>query len=168
MNVNTIKTFFLFVFLILLQVWVLNHVHIGGLATPLLYVYFILKLSVNTRNSVILVAFAMGLAVDILNNTPGMNALAATVAGFLRYYVLNLFSPKDEEFIVPSIGTMGLGAFFRYTTTVVLIHQIALFCVEAFSFFSPLLLILKVVCSTVLTLVLIFALEVVRFDHIKR
>ncbi|MDR2627276.1 MAG: rod shape-determining protein MreD [Dysgonamonadaceae bacterium] len=169
MNVNTIKAFFLFIFLILLQVWVLNHVHVRGLATPLLYVYFILKLSSgNTRSSVLFASFAIGLVMDIFNNTPGMNALASTVAGFLRYYVLNLFSSKEEKSFIPSTGTMGMGAFSCYAAVVILLHHIALFCVEAFSFFSPLMLMLKIVCSSVLTLVLVFAMDAIRFDRVKR
>jgi hypothetical protein len=63
---------------------------------------------------------------------------------------------------------MGMGAFVRYAVVVVLIHHITLFCVEAFSFFSPLLLILKIVCSATLTLVLVFALETIGFDRVRR
>jgi rod shape-determining protein MreD len=169
MNVNTIKAIFLFIFLLFLQVWVLNRIHVGGFATPLLYIYFILKLSSgNTRSSVILAAFAIGLALDIFNNTPGMNALASTVAGFFRYYVLNLFSSREEDTFIPSSGTMGMGAFMRYAAVVILLHHITLFCMEAFSFFSLSVLILKIICSSALTLILIFALEATQLNPEKK
>ena len=38
-----------FVFLVLLQVLVLNHVHILGYATPMLYIYYILILNAELR-----------------------------------------------------------------------------------------------------------------------
>ena len=44
-----------FVFLVLLQVLVLNHVHILGYATPMLYIYYILILNAETpRKSLLL------------------------------------------------------------------------------------------------------------------
>jgi rod shape-determining protein MreD len=162
MNLNTIKNGLLFVVLILLQVCILNHIHIGGVATPLPYIYFVLKLSSkSSRSSVILWSFALGLGIDIFNNTPGLNALATTVAGFLRYYVLTLFASREEDAFIPSAGTMRMGAFMRYAAMIVLLQHITLFGVEAFSFFSPWLLILKITCSAALTLVMLFALEAV-------
>ena len=68
-----------FIGLVLLQVLILNNVHIAGYATPFLYIYFILKFSSGTsRNELMLWAFFFGLTIDIFSDTPGMNA-AATV-----------------------------------------------------------------------------------------
>ena len=54
-----------FVGLVLLQVLVLNNVHIAGYATPFLYIYFILKFSSGTsRNELMLWAFFFGLTGD--------------------------------------------------------------------------------------------------------
>lgn len=65
------------VFLVLLQVLVLNYVHIGQYATPLFYIYFILKFHTDTgRKELMLWSFAIGLCIDIFSNTPGMNAAA--------------------------------------------------------------------------------------------
>lgn len=48
-----------FVFLVLLQVLVLNHVHILGYATPMLYIYYILVLNAEIpRKSLLLQAFS--------------------------------------------------------------------------------------------------------------
>lgn len=55
-----------FVGLTLLQVLILNHVQIGGYATPFLYIYFILMLNSDTsRNEQLLWAFFLGLTIDI-------------------------------------------------------------------------------------------------------
>ena len=48
--------------LVLLQVLVLNHVHILGYGTPFLFIYFILKYNSGVgRNVLMLWAFALGL-----------------------------------------------------------------------------------------------------------
>ena len=55
-----------FIGLVLLQVLILNNVHIAGYATPFLYIYFILKFASGTsRNELMLWAFFFGLTIDI-------------------------------------------------------------------------------------------------------
>ena len=68
-----------FLALALLQVLVLNRMHVAGYATPFFFIYFILKFNSRVgRNVLMLWAFALGLTVDVFGNTPGMNAAAAT------------------------------------------------------------------------------------------
>ena len=61
MIINYIHRIGWFVGLILLQVLILNNVHIAGVATPFLYVYFILKFNSGTsRNELMVWGFCMG------------------------------------------------------------------------------------------------------------
>lgn len=74
-----------FVGLVLLQVLILNNVHIAGYATPFLYIYLILKFNSEiSRNTLMVWAFFLGLTVDIFSDTPGMNAAATVWLAFLR------------------------------------------------------------------------------------
>lgn len=51
-----------FIILVLLQVLVLNHIHFEQYATPLFYIYFLLKIdSDNSRKGLMLWAFSLGL-----------------------------------------------------------------------------------------------------------
>ena len=60
-----------FIGLVLLQVLILNNVHIAGYATPFLYIYFILKFNSGTsRNELMLWAFFFGLTIDVFSDTP--------------------------------------------------------------------------------------------------
>ena len=55
-----------FIGLVLLQVLILNSVHIAGYATPFLYIYFILKFSSGTsRNELMLWAFFLPFSVPL-------------------------------------------------------------------------------------------------------
>lgn len=70
MNIDLLKGIALFVTLLLVQVLVLNHIHLFGFATPLLYMYVALIFRRNyPRWGILLWCFAMGLAVDIFSNT---------------------------------------------------------------------------------------------------
>lgn len=82
-----------FIGLVLLQVLILNNVHIAGYATPFLYIYFILKFNSGTsRNELMLWAFFFGLTIDVFSDTPGMNAAATVLLAFfvLLYCVCSL------------------------------------------------------------------------------
>ena len=86
-----LQRLWMFVLLVLVQVLVLNHMHIMGYATPALYIYYILKLKSETpRKSLLLQAFFIGLCIDIFSNTPGMNAGAATFMAFARRPLLRM------------------------------------------------------------------------------
>lgn len=153
-----------FIGLVLLQVLILNNVHIAGYATPFLYIYFILKFSSGTsRNELMLWAFAIGLTVDIFSNTPGMNAAATVFLAFLRPPILRLFMPRDTlDSIVPSVKTMGFSSFLKFVLASVFVQNLALLSIEFFSFTGVGLLLLRIVACTLLTVTCIMAVEGIR------
>lgn len=153
-----------FIGLVLLQALILNNVHVGGLATPFLYVYLIVKFESDTsRNELMLWAFFLGLAVDIFSDTPGMNAAACVLLAFLRPSLLRLFLPRDTvEGIVPAVRTMGVVPFLKYVAAFVLLHHAVLLCIDFFSLAHIGLLLLKILSSAVLTMACIMALEGIR------
>ncbi len=150
----------LFVVLILLQVLVFNQISVFGFATPFLYIYFLVKLPMG-RNVfyVIIMGFLMGFIIDMFLNTPGINAAATTLVAVLRRPLLRLFFTREEfENFVPSIY-VALGPFIRYTVLMVLIHQMVILGLEAFSLFNVNILLLRLLASVVLTLILLFSLD---------
>ena len=155
MIINYIHRIGWFVGLILLQVLILNNVHIAGVATPFH--------SGTSRNELMVWGFCMGLAIDIFSNTPGMNAAATVLLAFLRPLFLRLFTPRDTlDSIVPSLKSMGIASFLKYLVVSVFVHHFMLLTLEFFSFTSIPLLLLRVVSSTILTITCIMAVEGVR------
>lgn len=153
-----------FVGLVLLQVLILNNVHIAGYATPFLYIYFILKFSSGTsRNELMLWAFFFGLTIDVFADTPGMNAAATVLLAFVRPTFLRLFTPRDTlDSIIPSIRTMGFSSFLKFAVTSVFVHHLFLLGIEFFSFAGMPLMLLRVVACTLLTVTCIMAIEGIR------
>ena len=150
-----------FLGLALLQVLVLNQMHILGYATPFLYIYFILKLHTRIgQNALMLWAFLLGLLIDMFSNTPGLNAASATCLAFFRTGILRLVTLRDlDEGFRPSIRTMGASAFFRYVFLSCVLFCTVFFLIDTFSFYKLLFLFFKILSSVVATMICIFCVE---------
>jgi len=158
--ITIFREILLFVMLVLLQVLLLNRIAVFGLAVPILYIYFLIKLPYGrNRFYVIVSGFLLGIVIDIFLNTPGMNAAATTIIATLRNMMLSLFYPKNEyEDLVPGIHT-STAAFVKFTVMMVLLHQTLLFFIEAFTLFNFTSTLLRIGSSSVLTIVLILAMD---------
>lgn len=163
MIISYIHKIFWFVGLVLLQVLILNNVHIAGYATPFLYVYFILGLESNiSRNRAMLLGFALGLCVDIFSNTPGINAAATVLLAFVRPIFLRLFTPRDAQEIIPSMKNQGFSLYVKYLLVAVFTHHLMLYTIAFFSFSDVFTLLIKIVSSTILTIACIIAVDAIR------
>ena len=91
----------------------LNNIHLFGSATPMLYVWFPLTFHRNTPHwAALLWSFALGLAIDVFSNTPGLAAGSLTLIGMMQPYLLELFVPRDSvEEMEVSASTLGLGKY---------------------------------------------------------
>jgi len=152
------------VLLCLVQTLVLNHVHLFDCATPLLYVAFVLVFPRNYPRWAILVwSFALGFVVDIFSNTAGVASGAMTLLGFIQPYFVEMFARRDDTGdMVPSLRTMGFGKFGLFSLVLVFIYCLTFITLEQFSFFNWQHWSLCVGGSTLLTVVLIMAIESVR------
>ncbi len=161
MLINWIQRILFFFLLIFVQICILNKIHLFGFVTPLLYVYFILKLPTNTsRNEVLFWSFSMGLVLDIFSYSMGLNMIAATSIGFIRYYILRMHTSREvTETFSPSIRTMGGGAFIRYAIWMILLHHAILFSVDTGSLYDFKMLALRIVGSAASTLILVIGCE---------
>ena len=69
--------------------------------------------------------------------------------------------PREDELTMPepSIRSLGPEIYGRYLFTMVLFYCTAIFLIEAFSLFDPLRIMLRVICSTFLTFLLLLGLD---------
>jgi len=156
---EVIKNVIRFFFLLLFQVLILNNIQLSGYLNPFLYVLFILMLPFQSPKWLVLVlAFVMGLSVDMFSDTGGLHAAASVLMAFLRQPVLKLISPRDGYDVVqrPTIQQFGFGWFFSYVGVLVFLHHLWLFYLEVFHFTEFLSTFLRVVLSSLFTLTLIF------------
>ena len=164
MNAEFFRRLLLYAVLVLAQALVLNHIHLFGYATPLLYVYFVISFPRNyPKWGILLWSFLLGLNVDAFSNTPGVAASAMTLIGLLQPYVLELFMQRDsEDDFQPSINSMGAGKYIYFTLLLTFIYCIVFFTVEMFTFFNWLQWILNIPTSTLLSLLFIVVIDSLR------
>ena len=164
MKIELINRLVMFVALFVAQVLILNHVHLLGVGTPLLYVYFIISFRRNFPKWLVLVSsFLLGLLIDIFSNTPGLAASTMTLVALAQTYLIDLVAPRDSaEDLEASAKVLGASKFVTLSALLTLLYCLVFFALEAFNFFDVLLWLARSVVSFVLTMVLILAVESVR------
>lgn len=148
--------------LLLAQVIFFNHVSLFGFAVPFAFIFIILRLPITMSvNWVMTIGFSLGLLVDVFSDTQGMNSLACTVLAVMRKPVFRLYIPREEDLPDPqlSIRTLGTGIYLKYIFTMSLLYCTLIFFIEAFGFFDPLRLTLRIICSTLLTTLVLLGID---------
>ncbi len=150
--------------LFLLQVFVLNHVHLFGIATPLLYIYFVIQFRHNYPQwGIMLWAFVMGLLIDIFSNTPGISSFSLTFISAIQPFALKLFVPRESsKELKPGMDSLGFGKYTYFVLLLCFIYSIVFFSLDMFSFFNWSEWGACILSSTLLTTILILVIENVR------
>ena len=140
--------------MIVLQVFVCNHINLFGFATPALYLLALLLLPLELPLSAqYFIGFFTGFVVDMFTHTLGVNALACLVVMFVRpYLVKRLDSGKSTEGIIrPVPAVKDTKWIFFYVILLSLLHQVLVIMVETSSFANFGHTLLVIVCNTVFT-----------------
>lgn len=164
MVIDIIWRSLVFFVLCLVQALVLNHIHLFGCATPLLYVYMVLLFPRGYHKwAILLWSFMLGLAVDTFSNTPGVAAASLTLIGAVQPYFFDMFVQRDApENLRPSVRSIGVMKFSFYVFTLVLLYCVVFFTLETFCFFHWLRWLECIGGSTLITVILILTIESVR------
>ncbi len=158
MFAGNLKYAFSFVVLLLLQTLIFNHVYISGFANPQVYVFFVLMLPVRTPGYILLlVAFALGFAVDVFTDSMAIHTAATLFMAFCRPAVLRLLigPAREEDIKVPSYPSLGAFAVIIYSMLLIFIHHTTLFFLEVFRLTNYLDTLSRSLVSTGLTLIFV-------------
>jgi len=159
---DVLKNIGRFAVLVLLQVFIAKNINLGRYFIFFPYVLFILLLPFNTPKPLTLIlAFILGLCIDMFYDTQGMHAAACITMAFVRSFVLELFAPREgyDEQLKPTIAYMGVGWFSSYALILILVHHLVLFYIEAFTFTEFFRTMLRVLGSTVATFGFIYLMQ---------
>ncbi len=162
MSKTTLQFLLLGFILVLAQVVVFNHICLFNVAVPMVFFYLIIRLPITLSiNWALTIGFFFGLIVDIFSDTYGMNALACTIEAMLRRPILRLYVPREEDLTrpEPSMYSLGTSAYLKYLLTMTLLYCTLIFLIEAFTFFNPIQLGLRIVTSTMLSMVLMLGID---------
>jgi hypothetical protein len=81
------------------------------------------------------------------------------LAAYIKPFQNKALGPQGGFGLVPSFTTYGVAQFVQYSSVLVLIHHLAFFIAEAGSFEHFGTILLKTLCSSVFTMLLIISVE---------
>jgi hypothetical protein len=159
-----LKNIIRFALFILVQIFVLDKIHLHQLVTPYLYFLFILWLPFNMSRPVqMIIAFALGLTLDSFRHNPGFHAAACVLIAYVRPFLVALLIPQegaDGNYEEPSPKSLGGNLpYFIYATVLTIIHHGWLFILEAWQFGNFWYFLMKTLLSTAISLALIIVTE---------
>lgn len=134
MSTKFLHHFLQFIGLLLLQLLLLNHVHILGYICPVVITALTLGFERGSNRIVLLLwGFFMGLVYDVFSNTQGMGMAASTLCAMLQPTLLQICSPRDaaDDFI-PSVRSMTLHRYVLYVASTMLIFHTVFYTLDAF------------------------------------
>ena len=151
----------LFVFLLLVQVLILNNIHMSILLNPYVYILLIILLPFETPDWIVLsIAFVLGMINDAFSNSMGMHMASSVLLGFSRQFLLRWFAPRDgyEQGQFPHYSNMGIVWFLLFAGILTFTHHLSLFLIEDFRWSYLLTSIPKAFLSSLLSLVIMLTL----------
>lgn len=155
-----------FILLILIQVLVLNNLHLSIYINAYAYILFILILPFETPGWLSLsLAFLLGISIDAFSNSLGMHAGATVFTAFMREFLLKVMAPRDgyDSGHSPHYGEMGLVWFLIYGGILTLLHHTFLFILEDFNFARFFYHLFKAILSGIFSLVIMLVLLLVSY-----
>ena len=160
-----IKYAVMFISLVVIQVLILNQVQFSGFVNPCIYILFILLLPLNLpRYALLLLAFLLGITIDVFSNSLGIHAAATVFIAYLRPYVNRSISSREEDRNdSPGLAQNKFQWFLSYPSILVFFHTIVLFYLEVFSFSHFFETILKIVISSVFSIFVIVLSQYIIF-----
>lgn len=162
MSKDIITYIFLFVILVLFQALLMNHIVLFNSAVCFIFIYFIIKLPVNLSTNLLLtLSFFLGLTVDILSDTPGLNSLSCTILAVLKRPFFFAYEQHDDHNrnVSPSLGTMGFMNYCKYIFSLSAIYCIVNFFVEFINFSDIVQILIKAGASSLFTFLVILAID---------
>jgi hypothetical protein len=146
-----------FIGIFALQILIISHLEISYYINPYIHLLFLLTLPNSIPFAALLsVGFFSGLFLDMFLNTTGLHASASVLIAFFRPFILGILTPKGsyEATQNPNINYPGLSWFVGYLLLNTFIYCLYFFMLEIFSFREFGKTLLKIILSTIFSVLL--------------
>ena len=149
---------FLFLFLLFLQVFLLNNILFLGYINPYLYVSFVIFYPLKKERYLFLfLSFLLGLSIDFFSDSGGINAFSLLFIAYLRLFLIRvIFKKTEQDYLLFNLDQEPFGKVFNYVISLILIHHFILFSLANFSTQNFLSVIVNTLYSSIFTSVLFF------------
>ncbi len=148
----------LFIFLLFLQVFVLNNILFLDSINPYLYIVFVFLYPLKkNRTSFLFYSFLLGLLVDFFSDSGGIHAFSILYIAYIRLFFVRIYFRKvSADYPFFKLKSESFGKVFNYTVTLTVIHHLIYFSFVNFSFQNLSNVFLNTLFSSIFTLVLYF------------
>ena len=144
-----------FVILILAQVLIFNHINFMGYINPYVYVLFVILYPANnTRTLFVVLAFLLGLCVDVFSDSGGVHAAACVTIAYIRPVFLKFSFGTVYDYQSIKFDQIDFGNKLTYFSALIFIHHLILFSLEIFNISKILLILEKTLFSGIFTILL--------------
>lgn len=164
--VNIVRWFILLLFQILL----LRNLSFYNMATPFVYILFLLLLPFGIPNLLLyLLAFITGLTLDAFYDTLGVHTAACVMLAFVRISFIAVTVNRDGfDEPEPTLGNMGFKWFLFYAVLCTFSHHIVLFFLETFRLTEFSYTLLRSLMSGIFTLFAVVLIEFIFYNRKAR
>jgi len=147
----------MFISLVLIQVLIFNQVQFSGFFNPYVYVLFIILLPLSIpRYAMLILAFLLGLVIDIFSNSLGVHSAATVFVAYIRPLVIRIISPReDDRSDYPGLNQNKLSWFINYVFIIVFLHHAMLFYLEVYTFANFFNTLYRVILSSLFSIIVI-------------
>jgi hypothetical protein len=159
LGIGQIISFFVY---LALQVFIMKHLVLFNTAFCFIYVAYLILLPVEINILVLMgLGFLMGFAIDVFYDSLGMHASASVLIMYLRNYWLNLNTPQGgyDSNAAPTLAMNGILWFVVYAVSLIFLHHLVLFFIEAGGFGIFWFTLWKALASTMLTTLVILIIQ---------
>ncbi len=161
-----VKIILRFIAFILLQVFVLDHIHLHKMVTPYLYFLFLLWLPFKMNRSFLLfLGFILGFTLDSFRHQPGFHTAACVLVAYLRPFLVNILISQEgasSNYEAPSPRSFGgLIPYLIFAGILAFAHNTWLFLLEAWQFGGVWYFLANTLLSTLLSVALILVAELI-------
>lgn len=158
------------VVLFILQVILFRNIALFDVAFCFVYIGVLLFLPVEIdRILTLIIAFMVGLSIDVFYNSLGIHAFAAVFLAFIRYFWTKAITPQGgyEGNVSLIIANTGLQWFTSFAFPLIFAHHFILFFIEAGGFLHFGYTLLKVILSSLFTFLVIILIQMLFFSRKK-
>ena len=161
----TARNILSFLSLVLFQVFILNNIDYSGYQNPYVYILFIMMLPVKmSRTTVLVLAFFMGLCIDMFENSGGVHIAATVFLAYIRLPLLKVATQKrGEDFLNVNPHKLRLGNLIVYALLSIIIHHFVLFLIESYSLRDIGTVLVRTMMSSIFTFVFVILVQLWNF-----
>ncbi len=142
-----------FVLLVLAQVLVFNNLNFLGFINPMVYIIFLYWYPIRRNRAMFMVvAFFLGFVIDIFSDSLAIHALSTLTIAFTRPLIMRFCFGVNFEFQSFSFKNTTRVQRITFLAFLVVAHHLVFFSIEILSFSHILLLLKKLLMTSILTL----------------